>query len=153
MWSRTVVVPICHHVCGLPSFFWIGSDLKIVGRDFRGQLMAISWVMRSVCYFRARRVGVVAGVGVGATGLKVTSFPVRRKPCDSFTALSLRLLWTLTSVLTPEWKPAALLVERGDDTTEEEWCQFSHGLAPWGKSKLVLMFVLLTQNDPQQRRL
>lgn len=39
-------------------------------------------------------------------------------------------LWPLTSVLTPEWQPAALLIEHWDklennNTTEEEWCQVS----------------------------
>lgn len=79
-----------------PKFFWIGSDLKIMQTDFRRQLMAISWVMWPECYFRARRMGLV--VGGGGTGLRVTSFPVQRKPRDSFQALSPRLLWTLTSV-------------------------------------------------------
>lgn len=90
----------------------------------------------------------------GVTGLKVTCFPVQRKPCDSFLALSLSpSLWPLTSMLTPEWKPAALLVEHRDGTTEEEWCQFSHSLMQWWRLKLVLLFVLFTQTDPPQRQL
>lgn len=108
-----------------------------------GGLMAISWVTVSVCYFRFFLLGGEERERewVGVKGHMV-SCPENTMWQHSFLPFFLQ---PLTSALTPEWKPAALLMERRDelennDTTEEEWCEFG-----W-------LSVLFTQVDRWQRR-
>lgn len=68
----------------------------------------------------------------------------------------------LTSALTPEWKPAALLMERRDelennDTTEEEWCQFVgclfclHRLTVRSEEGRTVFYRLFNQCFPHKR--